>query len=480
MMKRALVLLIVLGAGGCGFLPEDDFTGKRAGDGIAPWTDLGPAQVCLGNEFLGPPDTTPGGLCFASTSQEAPCTGDDDCRSREACVCGRCTVAYCATASDCSGGRVCSFSEHRCDLTCFDGGDCPDGAECRNGVCRGRCIDESDCQTGEVCSSQNVCVTADCAGDDDCLASERCRIQRTPRQVIEPSPASVDGQIVLWLEVSDPLQVDQTAIWRAVSRDGRHFTMSPAAPVLEDGNAARAPSVISTPEGWVMYYELATGPEIRVATSLDGIAWSAPETALAGGRAPSAVLLPDGTVAVYYQVGAGTAIALATGAPGGALTAQGNVIVPGDVTVPESETGPFWADVERVTSPFALLSEGAGGPSLRLYYSAFGRESGESVQLGEIVDIPPNYSVGYAAGDPTDPASMRPWPYGPIADRVSAFLDHREELSPAVVQLAGDDAYLLYYVEADPTDTAMGADGPFVIGRLGVLGNGAYAGTTGP
>jgi hypothetical protein len=477
---RGALLVCLLGVAACGFLPEDDYTGKRAGDGIAPWADLGPAQVCLGNEFLGPPASTPGGLCFAETTQEARCTGDDQCRSRELCVCGRCTIAYCATASDCPADRICSFSEHRCDLTCFSGSDCPDGAECRNGVCRGRCIDESDCQTGEVCSSQNVCVTADCEDDDGCLAGERCRVQRTPRQVLEPSPAIDGRQIVLWLEVSDENQLDQTAIWRAVSEDGLHFTMSPAAPVVEDGLTARAPSVIRTPEGWVMYYEVDAGAEIRVVTSLDGVSWTAPETAIGNGRNPSAVLLPDGTVALYYQVGAGTAIALATGAPGGPLTGQGNVVVPGDITVPPSGDLPFWDAVERVTSPFAALTEGAAGPALRLYYSAFGRESGESVQFGEIVDIPPNYSIGYAAGSVDDPGAMQAWPYGPVADRVAAFLDHREELTPGVVQLFGDDAYLMYYVEADPAMDAMGADGPFVLGRLGVLGNGAYSRTTGP
>jgi hypothetical protein len=469
MMKRALGIGFATVAA-CGFLPEDDYTGKRAGDGIAPWADLGPVQICLGNEYLGPPDSTPGGLCFDAATQEAPCTGDDDCRSREACVCGRCTIAYCSSASDCAGDRICSFSEHRCDLTCFTGADCPDGAECRNGVCRGRCIDESDCQTGEVCSSQNVCVTADCVDDDACLGNERCHIQRTPRQVMEPSPAIDDRQIVLWLELSDPLQIDQTAIWRAVSTDGIHFAMSPAQPVLEDGTAARAPSVIRTAEGWTMYYEagLATDPEIRVATSLDGISWSAPELALAGAGAPAAVALPDGTIALYHE--RGDAIGLGTA----------SVLTPAQVTIPEVGDAPFWADVERVTSPFALLSDGAAGPSLRLYYSAFGRESGDSVQLGEIVAIPPNYSLGYAAGSVDDPAELRPWPYGPIADRVAAFLNHREELAPAVVQLFGDDAYLMYYVEADPAMDAMGADGPFVIGRLGVLGNGAYSSTTGP
>ena len=51
--------------------------------------------------------------------------------------------------------------------------------------------------------------------------------------------------------------------------------------------------------------------------------------ALAGGagatavHAPTAVVLPDGSVAVYYQRGDGAAIELATGAVGGALTGRG-------------------------------------------------------------------------------------------------------------------------------------------------------------
>ena len=240
-MRIAWLALVVAG---CGFLPEDDFTGARVGDGIAPWTDLGPVQICLGNEYLGPPDSTPGGLCFDQNTQEASCTDDSECRSREACVCGRCTVPYCSSASDCAADRRCTFAEHRCDLVCASGADCPDGAECRNGVCRGRCLDDGDCQTAEVCNSQNVCVTADCADTGDCQTGEACRVQRTPRQVLDPSPAidpddRTGRPVVLWLEVADENQRTETAIWRAVSHDGIHFEMDPASPVLSDGTTAR-------------------------------------------------------------------------------------------------------------------------------------------------------------------------------------------------------------------------------------------------
>jgi hypothetical protein len=485
-------LVVLLGLAGCGFLPEDDFTGKRAGDGIAPWSDLGPVQVCLGNQYLGPADDPPGGLCFDENVSEAPCTRDAQCGSREACVCGRCTVAYCASASDCGGGRTCTFSERRCDVPCFSDDDCagPGDAECFNGVCRGRCLDDSECQTGEICDSRNYCATADCADDDGCLAGERCRVQRVPRQVLDPSPLTVSSparQVILWLEVSDAVQVAQTAIWRAVSEDGIHFTMSPAQPVVEDGTTARSPSVIRTDAGFAMYYEVDAGAELRVVTSLDGISWSDPVTALTGGagpsatRSPAAVLLPDGSVAVYYQIGDGAAIGLATGAVGGALDDRGPVLRPDDITVAPGDPGaPFWDDVERVQSPHAALTESADGFSLRIWYSAFGRESADSFQFGEVTPIPPNYSIGYAAAPIDDPGALSAWPYGPVVDRVSAFLTHHDELTPGVAQLHGDDAYLLYYVEADPDMDAMGPDGPFVIGRLGVMGNGAYSEVTGP
>jgi hypothetical protein len=489
-MVRCWVIMLLLA--GCGFLPEDDFTGLRAGDGIAPWTELGPAQICLGNEFLGPPASAPGGLCFGATVQEAPCQRDDDCRSREACVCGRCTVPYCASASDCAADRVCTFAENRCDTACFTEDDCAGGEECFNGVCRGRCLDDGDCQTGEVCNSRFFCITADCSDDGGCLAGERCRIQRTPRQVVEPSavldPDEPGGRtIVLYLEIAEELQRDETAIWRAVSRDGVHFQLTPAQPVVRDGVTARAPSVIRHAGGWAMYYEVDLGAAIRVTTSTDGVSWGPPATAITGGtgpaaaRAPSAVALPDGSVAVYYQIGDGAAVALATGAIGGALTTRGPVLAPRDITVTDRGDGsPFWEDVVRVVSPYVAITDNPDGPALRLWYAAHGRESGDSVRLGEVEPIPPTFSIGYAAGAIGDPAALQAWPYGPVVDRVSAFLTHHEELSPAVLQLADRTGYLMYYVEADLAPEATGPDGPFEIRRLGVLGNGSYSATTGP
>ncbi len=153
--------------------------------------------------------------------------------------------------------------------------------------------------------------------------------------------------------------------------------------------------------------------------------------------------------------------------------------------MPESRPGaPFWTDVVAIRSPHAVVSDGPGGPSLRLWFSAFGRESADSEQFGMTVAMPPNHSIGYAHGSVDDPGALVPWPYGPVVDRVSAFLTHREELAPGVVQLVDGDgaapAYLMYQVEATATDLSMGPSGPFTLGRLNVLGNGGHSALTAP
>jgi hypothetical protein len=479
----ALVTGGVALAAGCGFAPEDAFSGARVGDGIAPWTDLGPAPVCLGNQFLGPATQPAGGFCFSRNLVEPPCTRDDQCGSREACMCGRCTVPYCATASDCAADRVCTFSQHRCDVPCAGATDCAPGEECSNGTCRGRCLTSDECQSGEVCSSRNFCVTDDCATDGDCSNGEICHVQRVPRLVIEPFAvaSAVAPRIALYLEVGEATQPTRRAIWRATSPDGVRFRFDPPRPVLEDGGAAHAPSLVETADGWALYYEAGDGASIKVAASRDGVAFDPPVQVLAGGagaaaiHAPSAVALPDGTVAVYFQ--RGNAIELAVGPAGGALVGRGPVLTPAQVTVaPGAPREPFWDAVAALRSPHAAITRGPAGPALRLWFSGFGRESAASRQFGMDVAIPPNYSIGYAAGDVTDPGALVPWPYGPVVDRVDAFLDHGHEVGPGVVQLVDDDgpapAYLLYTVEATTMDAMATPDGAFDLGRLGVLANG--------
>lgn len=485
---RAVGCIFLALAAGCGFAPQDRFDGQRAGDGIAPWTDLGPVQICLGNEFLGPPDSTPGGVCIPTTVVEGPCLTDADCRSRETCVCGSCTVQYCTVNSDCSGGRLCSFGEQRCDKTCAIDDDCAIGDVCFNNTCRGRCGDTSDCQTGEVCNSQNRCITVPCSDDDGCLAGERCNVERVPRVATEPSVVArtqpEEPRFTMWLEISDAELQQQRAIWRAISADGVHYRVDPAQPVLEDGNAAHAPSVVRGDSGYALYYEQGDGAEIRVATSSDGIEFGTPATAVTGGAGPAAVhapgaaMLPDGTVAVYYEVGDGASVSLARGSIGDALDIVGTVLTTEDLEDPPDDgiAPQFWVDIEKVRSPSAMTTISASGmPSLRMWFSAFGRESPDALQYGELIPIAPTFSLGYAASSIDAPERLTTWPFNPILDRVVAFLEHRSELGPTVVQVVDDDCkpiggYLLYYMDAETESS----DGPITLNRLSVAGNGSY------
>ena len=189
-------------------------------------------------------------------------------------------------------------------------------------------------------------------------------------------------------------------------------------------------------------------------------------------------MLPDGTVVVYYEIGDGAAVGLARGSVGQALAMDGAPLTPSSVEDP-AEGGAndqFWVEIAQVKSPHVLLTptpDGAG--SLRIWFSAFGRESGDSFQFGEILPTDPGYSLGYASSDPADPSAVEPWPFNPIFDRVTAFLAHHGELAPAVVQLSEadgtpSDGYLLYYVDAD----AASPTGPVTLGRIRVLGNGNF------
>jgi hypothetical protein len=111
----------------------------------------------------------------------------------------------------------------------------------------------------------------------------------------------------------------------------------------------------------------------------------------------------------------------------------------------------------------------AGAQTIHLWFSAFGTESAPAMQFGVITPIGPNYSVGFAAADPSAPAALVVWPYGPVVDHVEAFLDHHDDLQPGVVGLA-DGTWFLYDVDAVPAATAdVGVDGPFTLNRLEVL-----------
>jgi hypothetical protein len=285
-----------------------------------------------------------------------------------------------------------------------------------------------------------------------------------PRQVLEPGPLAGGGAtLVLYLDVALPSAPAQRAIYRATSADGVHFRFDPETPVLDDPMGARAPTPVVDGDRVYLYFEQGDGVALRVASSADGIAFGAPTTVLVGTagmpvRAPAAVHV-GGRVVLYYQRADGTGIGLATGAREAMLADQGLVLAPADIEVGSGDPGTaFWLQITRVQSPHAVLA----GNAIRVFFSAFGIESADAAKYGTSEPIPPNFSVGYAAAAATAPEMLTVWPYGPVFDNVDAFLEHREELSPAVID-AGADRFFMYYIDATPSE----------LGRLGVLGSGA-------
>jgi hypothetical protein len=359
-------------------------------------------------------------------------------------------VQYCTSNGECGPGRACSFGEKRCGRACKSTDECPGAGEiCSGGICKGRCEADDDCQTGEVCGSNGRCVVATCSNDTGCRPEERCRIQRQPRATAQPAivlagPADPVNTppFVLYLEMADVANRTRE-IWRATSSDGFSFDFQPAAPVLTD---ARAPSVVRDASGTRLYVETLDG--IAVAEGPDGVIFDEPELVLAGDyHAPAAVRGPDGQTLVYLQEGDGTALLLWDG------ESTDTVLLPTQVSDPQ-----LWRNVSRVGSPSALVVTGSlGEPTVYLWFDAFGAESGDSVQFGEVVPLPPNDSVGFAAAPFAAPNIFSPYPYNPVFDRVVVFLEHRAERAPSVIAAPGGREWLLYYEGYSPEGTS--ADG---------------------
>ncbi|HEY3360208.1 MAG TPA: hypothetical protein VGQ83_43555 [Polyangia bacterium] len=452
------------GAAGCGLAGTgESFTGIRDPDGIAPWGDLGQPLFCAQPRLVGPPDSEPRGFCVPDEAADgAGCTADSDCRNRERCLCGRCAVQFCDSAQQCGPDRTCSFAEHKCHRPCLTLDDCTlEEDKCDRGVCKKRCDDSSVCQTGEVCSSSSgYCVTADCATDRDCGAGTHCVVQREPWDLRAPE-ALGGAEITLYVEVRRGSGA--WAIWRARSADGLSFTFDPARPVLEpaadEAGRVGAPAVLQTADGWQMFFEHGDGAGLRRARSADGVTWErdpgealAPAAGWEAGavRAPSVLALPDGTVALFYEGGVGAGIGLALSPDGAAFTRQpAPVLMPADFTDPV-----LWREVSRVGQPFARLTrDAAGNAVVGLYVAAFGMESAAAIEFDQLKQVPPNYSIGYAAAMAAD-LEFHVFPLNPVMDRVVEFLTHDSELEPTVVPRGS--GYLMYFTRADASAMAYG------------------------
>jgi hypothetical protein len=434
---------------GCGFAGEDPFAGARLPD-VAPWQDIGPLTFCESDRRIGPLALGAGGLCRAGGTFQ-PCATDGDCRSRERCVCGGCTVALCDAADECGPGidRTCSFDDRRCDRPCQADRDCAAGETCLAGrhVCRGTCAVDDDCQTGESCRrATGECITTTCVSNDDCTGARSCGLQRVPAQLAHPTPIIEHDTITLWLERTDAAPGSTTALWRARSIDGRQFRFDPGAALFP----GRAPTVATWPDhGYLMLF--ASGSGIGRANSVDGARWQVDSVAaLRNADEPSLVRLGDRFIAYYTEadpnVSGGRRLARALSDDGVAFSPAGAVLAPAQIASPT-----LWRDVDGIAAPFAEVRLGANGSDVvRLWFAARGLESAPSLQLGRLVPTPADWSIG-EAGSTDGGATFVVYPFNPVFDRVLDFLTHPSELDPAVITWHGTDWMFYRRAAADGT-----------------------------
>jgi hypothetical protein len=461
------LLLLTALASGCTMLDEPMFDGVRIVSGIGPYRDVGGVEVCVADHRLGTPDTELAGFCVPRTAPlRAVCTQDADCRSRESCVCGYCTVKYCTRNDECGEGRACDFTLSRCVTKCDDECDCagPNG-RCDIGMCQQLCIVNAECQSGEICSlSRARCISVPCSHDDDCFEDEACIIQREPRRFTEPSVLDdpVTGGVVVYFDMVHAGQFERMRhmIFRAITQDGREWRVDPAAPILvpEIPDDYRAPTVIRGPAGYVMYFERGAGDGILRAVSPDGRAWTIdpptpvilPDGPFDAGRvaAPAAVVGTDGLPRIYYETGDAKRIGLVVAQdPEGRLFPSGSARQQ-VLTLEQVGSEVLWRGLTRIRSPYVTLDQDfEGNPLYRLWFSARGFESSEGSSFGSVEQIPANYSIGYAAS--RDGATFEVFPFNPVFDRIypNTFVNHASELTPAVLDRG--DHYLLFYSSAD-------------------------------
>ncbi len=497
---------------GCGMADHSPFPGLALKSGVGPYLDMGMLDMCIGPHRVGLPDSELSGFCVPmnTPAELTPCFEDEDCDSREMCVCSRCMVKFCTRNDECGKNFRCDFIANRCVQKCEDACDCTGpNPRCDIGMCQQMCLVNAECQTGEICSlSRARCITVPCSSNDDCFPDEECLIQREPRYVSGPSLLSTGAEIRLWVDMD---VYGQRMIFAAYSYDPMSFDFRARA-VLEpercrqnqDCEEYRNPSVVKTESRFVMFFEkgiihfdssdnavcgdgicevsdnrneshVGVCPEdcgsegIFRAVSEDGLEWVIdPQTPVLtpyyyweseGLFSPAAVVHPEtGQIHLYYEAGRGRGIGMATASAesGGSFFPDPAVDSPSlecgvrcRVLRPEKISTPIlWRNVSSIRTPMAAIEKDtAGFWVFRMWFSAWGYESPLATSFGTVEQIPPNYSIGYA-GSPNG-IDWEIWPFNPVFDRIypNTFVNHASELSPYVLNFNGD--YFMYYCGAD-------------------------------
>lgn len=441
----------------CGLAPQPDSDGTRVRDGVAPYSDQGSLQFCVGTQRL-LPSVEREGLCRADAQVPVACDADEDCNSPESCVCGQCMVQFCEATSDCREGLVCAGRPKRCIPRCASDDECGPYGVCNGGACETACWEQADCPTGELCLVGR-CAAVGCGPDGpNCFEGETCLVQAgvgavsgvSAMAASEVSDTQPDARIVAFAELRTPAVA--SAIVRFESVDGRRFVATPGQGVLPPVGASRLtnPAVLRTPEGLYLFAEVDDGASIVRALDVSG-AGTLPgsfETLVTPSgwasevHAPSAAYVNGRVVfAVAGAAGEGIAVGYLDGSTFG-LGASAT-LTPASFENPERFVG-----VTTLGAPDLRIERSAGGRDvLRLYADAFGTALPVGTANGEnSLDVPTS-SVVYAAAVIPDEGDALPFVIAddnPTFGRVQNFAP-LEEYDPSVVQLG--HTYLIYFAD---------------------------------
>ncbi len=455
--NAALASVVVLLTAACGLAPQPETDGVRVRDGVAPYSDQGSLQFCIGTQRL-LPNVEREGLCRADSQEPAACVEDTDCTSPEACVCGLCMVQFCESTSQCRDGLICAGRPKRCIPRCNTDEECGAYGVCNGGACETACWAQSDCPTGELCLVGR-CAAVGCGPDGpNCFDGETCMVQSVQGSVsgvsavnAEDVSSTAEGtRIVVFAELSTP--ATPSAIVRFESEEGRRFVAISGEAILPPVGATRiaSPSVVRTPEGLFLFAEVDNGASIVRALDASGsgqtpgtfeviatpAGWAsevhAPSAAYVNGRVIVAVAGASSEgIAIGYLDGDTFALGSAPTITRGAFEAEGRFV-----------------GVTTLGSPDLRLEESAGG---RTFLRLFAEARGTTLPLGTDgeggpLDVPTS-SVVYAVAlveDDSDALTFHIAQDNPTFGRVQNFAP-LEEYDPSVVRLG--NTYLLYFAD---------------------------------
>lgn len=436
----AHVLAIGVAVPGCGFCETPLQTGRRLDDGISPYVERAPVEVCVARARLADaPSVVAAGVCNASGRAPRTCATASDCGAREGCVCGRCTVQVCRFSSECAAGLQCVGTPRRCANRCSSDTDCPAGEICGDGACTEACAADDACAHGERCLAGR-CAALVCGPGSGCAPDEECDSQVVDGRVRAPGVLAVGERTVLYAELLD--QDDVGTILRAESSDGIHFAADPEVPVVTATAPAlsvRAPSPLVDADGGVtLFFALDDGRAIASATSSDGKTFSDAETVLVprdaweAGRVAAPAAVRDGdAVLLFYEGGVRAGVGLAVSRGGRAFERVGAepVLSPTQLEVPAS-----WAPVSGVGAPWPLVVESAlGARTIRLFVSGDGvvlppSSSGD----GGLPLADPSLGIAIAPAGFSGVPIFEPSPSGPVLARVRSFEQLLED-DPSII-----------------------------------------------